>query len=538
MTATSGDDRKRLLQKLQSELKNSLGAAQTSHDGFRSLTWRVLLSEHVVDVDSLIKSITISRSTYQRIKKQRILTGYPSESSDAAIDNPLSQSSQGMHELLAPLLFTVHCDKQKLENFGDFSYHRLYSLIVEPDRVEYDAYSLFSLLMEGVKHWFSGKEQESKLLLEINPKLFNRMENSATNDLVKKLSELHDNRLKRLDTELYIHLERNEIAPQVYGIRWLRLLFGREFAFEDILPLWDSIFSNVEFLETESDSHIKFPFVDCIFLAMLSTIREKLLSSDYTGCLQLLMKYPPMIDIRYVIRLASHIQNPTKHRKPEMPLYMVLSKSVDHSSELTQAVHRVNHRHSVDQSKIKIILQNSDKIRSSILSSSSFKNAKKSTDVEVGLDASTVKVKTKELRPIQFSSHSKSVQEHSHSIDNVPDLSKPPCLSQTSLLACIEQMSNSLAILQNSLQEKNMPLDDDAFVAVAELKQVRDTLKMAISSNHSEVSCTTAPHNVINSGNTSFALDALSLEEAEEVTDQSVLVKSVLHAPFSTGNHI
>jgi hypothetical protein len=31
------------------------------------------------------------------------------------------------------------------------------------------------------------------------------------------------------------------IEPQLYALRWVRLMFGREFHFADVLTLWDAI---------------------------------------------------------------------------------------------------------------------------------------------------------------------------------------------------------------------------------------------------------------------------------------------------------
>ena len=34
------------------------------------------------------------------------------------------------------------------------------------------------------------------------------------------------------------------IEPQLYALRWLRLLMGREFELEDLLQLWDALFAH------------------------------------------------------------------------------------------------------------------------------------------------------------------------------------------------------------------------------------------------------------------------------------------------------
>ena len=64
--------------------------------------------------------------------------------------------------------------------------------------------------------------------------------------------------------------------------RWIRLLFGREFAFEDVLCLWDVLFAEDPGLD----------LVDFVCVAMLLRIRWQLLRSDYSSALTILLRYP------------------------------------------------------------------------------------------------------------------------------------------------------------------------------------------------------------------------------------------------------
>ena len=54
------------------------------------------------------------------------------------------------------------------------------------------------------------------------------------------------------DPALHLRLGELGIEPQLYLLRWLRLLFGREFHFEDVKLLWDAIFA---FGVDETDRH-------------------------------------------------------------------------------------------------------------------------------------------------------------------------------------------------------------------------------------------------------------------------------------------
>ena len=65
---------------------------------------------------------------------------------------------------------------------------------------------------------------------------------------------------------------------KVYGVRWLRLLFGREFPMQDVLCCWDFLFA------TELE------LVDSFFIAMLMEQRVTILNGDAGHILTILMR--------------------------------------------------------------------------------------------------------------------------------------------------------------------------------------------------------------------------------------------------------
>lgn len=110
--------------------------------------------------------------------------------------------------------------------------------------------------------------------------------------IVTKVNRIQDQLVKKHDVELHMHLNRLEIAPQIYGMsvsrvsylpnllkpwrwkqisstlvshsRWVRLLFGREFPLQDLLVVWDALFAD----------SITLDLVDYVFVAMLLYIRD------------------------------------------------------------------------------------------------------------------------------------------------------------------------------------------------------------------------------------------------------------------------
>ncbi|KAK3585053.1 hypothetical protein CHS0354_009904 [Potamilus streckersoni] len=225
---------------------------------------------------------------------------------------------QGMHELLAPIIFILHCDHQaflhasEIESLNTFneSAREIITDVMDPKYLEHDAYAMFSQIMQTMEPWYVSKEVDPPKSKDSQP--FARPQDlNPSNVIVSKLTRIQDYLLKKTDIELHQHLERLDIAPQIYGIRWIRLLFGRELPMQDLLVLWDAIFAD----------GIGFDLVDYIFVAMLLYIRELLLFSDYPSCMNTLMRYPPVTDIHYFINMARFMRDPNQYPRPANQIY-------------------------------------------------------------------------------------------------------------------------------------------------------------------------------------------------------------------------
>ncbi|XP_042875470.1 TBC1 domain family member 5-like isoform X1 [Penaeus japonicus] len=337
---------------------------------FRSVCWRIYLGVLPGDHTQWLKVIRDERERYEDIRHRLMITpGLGDETLDPLLNNPLSQHEQspwnqyfedselkklirqdvvrtfpeveffqslrirdlmvtvlfcyarqnpdvsyrqGMHEVLAPLIFVLHCDHQAHQHAHEMDpTTNVLQEIMDEAYLEHDAYCLFEGVMKGLEPWYvvseTGSQPDPRSTL-LNAQPFARPQDiGPTNLLVQKLTSIHDNLLQRHDSALYSHLARLEIPPQIYGIRWIRLLFGREFSLQDLLMVWDAIFS---------DCQTTFPLVDFLTIAMLSFIREPLLLGDYTTCLKFLMRYPAAADVQYIIQLALHLRNPKQHPRP------------------------------------------------------------------------------------------------------------------------------------------------------------------------------------------------------------------------------
>lgn len=85
---------------------------------------------------------------------------------------------------------------------------------------------------------------------------------NAVDELDVHIRWMRSNVLSQHDPEVEEHLTRLNIPLSVIGIRWYRLLFGREFSFFDQLTLWDAIFAD------------KFQLIKYLPAAMLISVRR------------------------------------------------------------------------------------------------------------------------------------------------------------------------------------------------------------------------------------------------------------------------
>ncbi|KAI0179971.1 RabGAP/TBC [Hypoxylon sp. FL1284] len=183
---------------------------------------------------------------------------------------------QGMHELLAPIVYVVEQDAiDPADAASDPSADLRMVEKLDASFMEHDAFAIFSKVMDHAKPFYEVGNSSVPQTTFDSP--------SPTSSIVERSQYIHEICLFKVDPELSTHLKNIEILPQVFLIRWIRLLFSREFPFDQMLVLWDTLFS----------VDPSFSLIDLVCTAMLIRIRWELLNADYTVALQLLLKYPP-----------------------------------------------------------------------------------------------------------------------------------------------------------------------------------------------------------------------------------------------------
>jgi TBC1 domain family protein 5 len=124
---------------------------------------------------------------------------------------------QGMHELLAPVLWVVEQDAidgslssdQSPESEAD----SLLTQILDRTYIEHDAFTLLSLIMRTAKSFYELGEPEVR---PSTPLMRSATPQQGTSPIVERSERIHDVYLARVDPELARHLTDIEVLPQIF----------------------------------------------------------------------------------------------------------------------------------------------------------------------------------------------------------------------------------------------------------------------------------------------------------------------------------
>lgn len=179
-------------------------------------------------------------------------------------------------------------------------------IVLSEKFMEHDAYSMFDSLMCGSGGSIAMAEFFS-------PSPFGRSRTAGSPPVIEASAALY-HLLYIVDSSLHTHLVELEVEPQYFALRWLRVLFGREFSLEDLLVIWDEIFAHENMMSSTAisrDVESNFALLEsprgafiCAFaVSMILNLRSSLLATENaTICLQRLLNFPD--DVKLVKLLA------------------------------------------------------------------------------------------------------------------------------------------------------------------------------------------------------------------------------------------
>lgn len=245
-----------------------------------------------------------------------------------ACDHPDISYRQGMHELLAPLLLAnwLEAEESASAGFGaaggeENPVRLLLAALLRVENVEVATWAAFDRLMRATSIYF---DPGTRLPPSSSP---------PTTPLLRRCSYIHDERLRIADPALHARMVVLGVQPQLYLLRWLRLLFGREFHVEDAAVVWDALFAyGFEYggeegaaaraaRAREDPANGKEPaapyltLVDDFAIAMLIYVREDILRLEASGAMKRLLKFPPVCDVHFLVQRALQIRKAHDARK-------------------------------------------------------------------------------------------------------------------------------------------------------------------------------------------------------------------------------
>ncbi|ESW26714.1 hypothetical protein PHAVU_003G141700 [Phaseolus vulgaris] len=184
-------------------------------------------------------------------------------------------------------------------------------IVLSEKFIEHDAYCMFDALMNGARGSIAMIDFFS----------YSPLPGSHTGlpPVIEASAALY-HLLSHVDSSLHGHLVDLGVEPQYFALRWLRVLFGREFSLSNLLVIWDEIFLSDNSkadkdAEDNADSGFRIfnssrgAFICAMAVAMTLHLRSTLLAAENpTTCLQRLLNFPENTDIQKLIEKAKSLQ--------------------------------------------------------------------------------------------------------------------------------------------------------------------------------------------------------------------------------------
>jgi len=121
---------------------------------------------------------------------------------------------QGMHELLAPILWVLEQDAIEIVDSSGSEKAKDHVLMnnLNANFIEHDAFTIFSLLMQPAKSFYELGEPDRRASTASRP----GDSQNGTSPIVARSKRIHEVYLATLDPELADHLTAIEVLPQIF----------------------------------------------------------------------------------------------------------------------------------------------------------------------------------------------------------------------------------------------------------------------------------------------------------------------------------
>ena len=223
-----------------------------------------------------------------------------------SLENPSVGYRQGMHELASLVLSQRASDVAGLgHEWGTRSSPPRDPVVdgapeLSASYVEHDAYAMFSAMLGSTRAARAAAPEETTPIRVVA--FFEDAPGKGGFDQseVKGACDRVFAALGAVDPPLKQHLERLGIEPQLFLLRWFRVLFSREFHLDDAMRAWSAFFA--------ANKRDVRDVIEAFAAAMVLFLRAELMAADDFGtCLRRLQKFPPVEDIDALIERAREI---------------------------------------------------------------------------------------------------------------------------------------------------------------------------------------------------------------------------------------
>ncbi|XP_065665068.1 TBC1 domain family member 5 isoform X4 [Hydra vulgaris] len=440
----------------------------------------------LIDLDRLSPELEFFQNDNIRSMILQILFCY-------AREKPEVSYKQGMHEIISVIVYVIMKNTTAIKDSNENLSNDL-KIVMDHQFVEHDSYILFTKIMEPIQSWFTNVPQPQSLKqAPADQRIFKNPDNEVVTAISEKLNWIQGSMLKRYDTALCQHLQKIDISPQLYGIRWVRLLFGREFSLNKLLTLWDALFAEGALLD----------LVDFVFLAMLINLRGVLLQNDFNRCLFYLMKYPANTDSKYILKQALSLKNhprikrnndqaTTKHLQQHKvhPVRnrlgktkeQLFSQSINSRDQIEKAEELRDKKYFVEN--VEPLHLSDKKYFGENIDPSPLFNENRVTDASTRLASQISQFRTKvnsiqnPLKSIVSSKQTKEIAEDNENLqEQLCDLQNEFHRLQSLCRCCGDKMESYINLLQHHLRKEENFNEEIAMLSIAGLKQVFVCLK-------------------------------------------------------------
>ena len=123
---------------------------------------------------------------------------------------------QGMHEILAPILWVVEHDAIDYGHDGDRSNSqadRVLEQTLDPAFIEHDAFTILSLVMRTAKSFYELGEPDKRASTQSSDLTMPQL---GASPIVERSKRIHEVYLARLDPALAQHITEIEVLPQIF----------------------------------------------------------------------------------------------------------------------------------------------------------------------------------------------------------------------------------------------------------------------------------------------------------------------------------